>query len=148
MIEKSNNSVLFFMIFGDKIAGRVSKKGRICVARGKAVLGHRGCGFNCSSTHIRKFFWYSACNSITKNLKNTARNYGLFLMILCHLGIVFSSILKSFSLLEAPLEAPLPQVGTQVDFLMIFGCPRGGLGASFGSLRLPWAGLGSTRASL
>ena len=60
------------------------------------------------------------------------------------MGTVFSLILESFSLLEAPLEPPGPQVGSQVEFLVIFGCPWGGLGAPFGSLRLPWAGLGST----
>ena len=33
------------------------------------------------------------------------------------------------------------QVGSKVDFLMLFRCPWGGFGAPFGSFGLPWGDL-------
>ena len=35
------------------------------------------------------------------------------------------------------------QVGSQVDFLMVFRHPRGGFGTPFGRFGLPWGALGS-----
>ena len=46
---------------------------------------------------------------------------------------------------RAPLGA---QVGSQVDFLMVFGRPGGGFGAPLGPFGLPWASLGRPWASL
>ena len=46
---------------------------------------------------------------------------------------------------RAPLGA---QVGSQVDFLMVFRRPGGGFGAPVGPFGLPWATLGRPWASL
>ena len=46
---------------------------------------------------------------------------------------------------RAPLGA---QVGSQVDFLMVFRRPGGGFGAPLGPFGLPWASLGRPWASL
>jgi len=60
----------------------------------------------------------------------------------------FFSFLVDFGVIfppgGTPGRPPLgAQVGSQVEFFMLFRCPWGGFGAPFGSLGLPWGVLGS-----
>jgi hypothetical protein len=66
-------------------------------------------------------------------------------------SIVLKSILVAFSTGGTPgaSRAPLgAQVGSQVDFLMVFRRPGGGFGVPLGPFGLPWATLGRPWASL
>ncbi len=83
---------------------------------------------------------------MTKIVKKTRRNAALFQKKCtesCCCFIDFGAIFPpggTPGASRAPLGA---QVGSQVDFFMVFRRPRGGFGTPFGPFGLPWGALGS-----